>query len=467
MLLRSMSSFISSSVLQHPFLSSSSSIFETAAATAQQDLSSYESSNQQSIFNSSSSSHHLSAPTILLALASIGFINHSRNKKTPRSERTRLNMASVSDETTITDTQARLLSIHYMTASMACLFGGYEFLRSAITALFTLRFPHRSAFPLATAVVSPVSIVALIAYTKLLHRNGPAFALKFCTILSAIIVLLSLVGSSSSSIVAMGFLFQNIYLNVICNQQWSFCDSVIPKDANSRKIFGRIAGLSCIVSTITAMAVPFLSKQRSYLLSLAALSLVGSAFFSHKAYRMAQRYGFDPGQEQQNKKTKQKTGIMDTMRLFRRVPILQSLLAEAISFQSLSTVLNIAFIQSLASDEAARSSYLGRFYACCNGVSALFQFVILPHWKLQSATLWKILPLAPLITCGIYALDVSNANAVALALFSSKVMDYAIRSVAGNMVYQPLDFDSRFVGKGELFLCRRLYLARRLTHILW
>jgi ATP/ADP translocase len=36
---------------------------------------------------------------------------------------------------------------------------------------------------------------------------------------------------------------------------------------------------------------------------------------------------------------------------------------------------------------------------------------------------------------------------LAAAFFAAKVMDYAVRSVLYIMVYQPLDFESRYVGK--------------------
>jgi hypothetical protein len=139
----------------------------------------------------------------------------------------------------------------------------------------------------------------------------------------------------------------------------------------------------------------------------------------------------------------------------------------------------VAFVQSLSAmrlNEAARSSYLGWFYAGCNSVSALFQFVILPWYgnnsnnnnkksqdddkttassgnnSSSSAGLWQWLPVAPLIACGAWAARPDAAAYIAAALFCTKVADYAIRSVAGNMVYQPLDFDCRFVGKGKSVL---------------
>jgi hypothetical protein len=353
----------------------------------------------------------------------------------------------------------RLRAIHYMTISMACLFGGYEFLRSAVTALFTLRFPAVSAYPLATALVSPFSIVALILYTKFLQQTSPATALLGSNIVAALVVLLTLLGSSNGVIIYLCFLFQNMYLNLICSQQWSFCDSVIPPQSNAKQVFGRIAGISCTISTGTALLVPVV-QHRNALLALAVLSLIGSAAAAHRAYTLAKVHGFDPGMEQQQQQNNNKgkgrtttTGVKDTIQLFRRVPILQALLVEAISFHSLSTVLNIAFVQSLSTmnmNEAARSSYLGWFYAGCNGVSALFQFVVLPLYgkNTSSAHLWQWLPIAPIVACGLWAVQPRTASYIAAALFCSKVSDYAIRSVAGNMVYQPLDFDCRFVGKG-------------------
>ena len=123
--------------------------------------------------------------------------------------------------------QAR--SILLMSISMAAHFGGYEFCRSATLALFTSQttgFTTPAAFPLAMAMVTPLTLLFLMGYTRDLEQNGPRLALRHSTGASMIfigftgILLLFLQQSPillfhkiplSRLIVGLAFLFQNIY----------------------------------------------------------------------------------------------------------------------------------------------------------------------------------------------------------------------------------------------------------------
>jgi hypothetical protein len=124
-----------------------------------------------------------------------------------------------------------------------------------------------------------------------------------------------------------------------------------------------------------------------------------------------------------------------------------------LSFQSLNTILNVAFVRSLKQDivnDQLRAAYTGNFYSAINAVSALLQFVVVPLCLkyTEPAMIWRLMPLIPLAVClpQLFQGQLS-LTLLAAAFFAAKVMDYGGRSVLYIMAYQPLDFESRYVGK--------------------
>jgi len=91
-----------------------------------------------------------------------------------------------------------------------------------------------------------------------------------------------------------------------------------------------------------------------------------------------------------------------------------------------------------------------QFYALVNGVSGLLQFLILPLFMtlFDPAWVYRLMPLAPL-ACTVFTAFQAEPplKIVAFSFFVAKVMDYTLRNVCNEMVYVPLDFESRYKGK--------------------
>lgn len=138
--------------------------------------------------------------------------------------------------------------------------------------------------------------------------------------------------------------------------------------------------------------------------------------------------------------------------LFQRVPTLAALFLEVISFQSLSTVLNVCFVRQLKEQvplDTDRASYTGQFYAIINGVSAIMQFIALPLARkfLEPKLVYRLMPLILLPLLLYSSIQHSTLTMAAITFFMLKMMDYSLRNVVNEMVYQPLDFESRYLGK--------------------
>lgn len=370
----------------------------------------------------------------------------------------------------------RLRSILYMGGAMSLHFGGYEFFRNACLAIFTSSdygFRSPAAFPLANGLVSPFSLILLGYYSQQLFQRGPRVALRKTTIMSILVVLASsgmlkvcrtanLPAHVGQVVIGLTFLFQNSYQYLLYTQHWSFAGSVLTPDEGSRW-FPALAGFSSVVCSITSSMVPYILPYSGILglMALTSITLLGSCILGDIAYSLSETHGFDPAkqlqEQQQSKKDKDadnKQGRLGkAVSLFRRVPTLTVLFLEVISFQSLSTILNVAFVRTLKQQipaDVARAGYSGRFYGLVNAVSAALQFLVLPLCMkyAEPAWIWRLMPVIPLLFCGV---QVSQAQSslflVAGAVFLCKTIDYSIRSVVYPMVYQPLDFESRFVGK--------------------
>lgn len=361
----------------------------------------------------------------------------------------------------------------WMALAMALHFGGYEFARSSSLALFTspqTGFARtKFAFPLAMACVSPFSFLLLMAYTRVLERSGPKLALRQSTLGSIAAIALSVVifaslppSPISKWLVGLAFVFQNSYAHLLYSQHWSFLGSVCSVEDGARW-FASIAGLSSVASTCTgSMVGPLVNTVGLYgLLSCTVVTLSASLLCAERAYRLSEIFQFDPGQElverakqkaQQKEKHSQNL-VQKAQGLFDRVPTLKALFCEVLSFQCMSTILNVCFVTTLKStisNDLERAAWTGRFYALINAVSALFQFVLLPLGmkNVPQQLAWRLMPIVPLVTCLVTALQRSPSLPILAIAFSfTKCLDYSIRGVVTEMVYVPLDFESRFVGK--------------------
>jgi ATP/ADP translocase len=399
-----------------------------------------------------------------------------------------------------------------MASAMALHFFGYEFARGSNMALFTsntLGFGSSSGsyYPLAMAFVSPASMALLFVYGKQIDENGPRKALRNTTFLCISMLAISGMTVSimqhntawanikflsswklSQLVIWASFVFQNSYAHLLYAQQWSFLGSIFtPTQAG--KYYSYIAGISSVSSMIAGASVSKLVSHvgLSGLLVMAAISLSCTCVLEDIAYSLSEKHGFDPSLEMKKRKnqkmkanqtsssisdpsaSQQNTGMSlfnqmrDCIALFRRVPTLGALFFEVLSFQSLSTILNTSLVTRLkdaVTDDAKRASWTGHFYASVNGLSTIFQFLIMPRLSqnVEPKIMWRFMPILPLL-CAIaqffpmsaltnYLTNSSSAlYLIAASFLTAKTVDYSMRNVLAEMAYVPLPFEARFKGK--------------------
>jgi ATP/ADP translocase len=379
-------------------------------------------------------------------------------------------------------------SVLCMALAMACHYLGYSLARPVSIALFTSASTgykgSAAAFPFAMAFVSPAALLLLVGYGRVLERFGPRGALMQSTAFCSLIVTLSaiaiegflrtglMVGSIPAVKLITGplFIFREAYVQLLTSQYWSFMASVMTPN-ESAKWFGPIAGLTSIASAVAGVAVSPLVERigLSGALMGTGLMLMLSLMGASAAYEIADQNGFTPSDTSKrrstgkskssaaaaaNKSDIHKAGVLKkATHLFARVPVLWSLFLEILASQGLATVLNVCFVARLGTaipDDSERAGYVGIFFALINVVTMVLQFGILPPLMtmIEPKDLWRAIPVVSILFTGLQALQKNpSLYTVSASLAAMKISEYSVRRMLDEMVYVPLDFESRFLGK--------------------
>lgn len=270
----------------------------------------------------------------------------------------------------------RRQAILWMALASATHFAGYEWARNAVLALFTSNhhgFSSSAAMPLAVGCISPMSIMLLMLYTRLLKHGGPRYAVRTSTLLCVAVILVGgLALNTVSACVETSFycqhfsraisfaliVIQSSFVQLLSVQHWSFLGSVIQTTGDAARWFAPIAGIGSLSSTIAACAVSPLvdSLGLSNLLIAGSFIIALSAYCADTAYEIAQDNGFEPKKEEQTKPTlnRQESSLLDkkslwkTARsLFARVPVLAALRNEVLISQCISSLVSFLCVLKL------------------------------------------------------------------------------------------------------------------------
>lgn len=375
-------------------------------------------------------------------------------------------------------------SVLYMAIAMAFHYLGYSLARSITVSLFTSSstgYTSPAAFPFANAFVSPMALVLLVGYSFVLDRYGPAAALTQSTIACAGIVTAAALAIASSVrtglLVTIGshqipaaklisgplFVFREAYVQLLTSQYWSFMASALTPNQSAR-YFGPIAGLTSLASAVAGYTVSPLVKRIGLTGTLmgTGVMLMCSLVTASIAYRISRQHGFEPTDVHKKSKhrnassgqKKEDVGmIQQASRLFRRVPVLKALFLEILASQGLATLLNVCFVTCLGTaipNDDDRAGWVGKFYSIINVITMLLQFGVLPPLMtvIEPKDLWRVIPIVSLLFTGFQACQKNpTLYVVSSSLLVMKISEYSARRMLDEMIFVPLDFESRYVGK--------------------
>lgn len=383
------------------------------------------------------------------------------------------------EETGFLGLSPKIRAVLCMAVAMSLHYLGYSFARPSTIALFTSSktgYKSPAAFPLAMAFVSPVSLVLLMGYTKLLDQFGPRGALTRTTLSSASVLfvaatcILTLQDSDISLfsvplvkyIAGPLFVFRESYVQLITSQYWSFISSILNPEQSARW-FAPISGLTSITSALAGLNVSFVVGKLGLAGAIfgTGTMMILSLIATSMAYTIAERNGFNPSdehsaQKKSNNESSQTSDIgmiQKANNLFHRVPTLWALFIEVLSSQGLATLLNVCFVTKLSSaipNDTDRAGWMGKFFALINMITMAIQFGVLPPLMqvLESRVLWRVLPMIMVCFSGFQSTQADpSLYMISASLLTMKTLEYSARRMLDEMVYVPLDFESRYVGK--------------------
>ena len=204
-----------------------------------------------------------------------------------------------------------------------------------------------------------------------------------------------------------------------------------------------------------------------------AATLLMSLIFTTLAYNTSDKYGFTPKEHKKAKQPHPTVGRRSSMtktkqnevelhnasmfakasKLFARVLVLGALFMEILASQGLATILNVIFVARLETaipDDSERAGFVGMFFSLVNVITMVIQIVILPPIMtiLEPRDLWRVVPfITMLFTFFQSTLKQPSLAIVSASLLVMKVSEYSARRMLDEMVFVPLDFESRFLGK--------------------
>lgn len=319
---------------------------------------------------------------------------------------------------------------------------GYEFIRSASTVLFKSAYGAEN-LPLVMALMPVVVFGGVALYGWILSQLGPRRTLLVTSLGSSLIIfacyLILLTGSKT--ITPVLFLFKELYIVLLIEQYWSYINSSVQPET-AKKVNGPITGIAGIGGAIggSLVAVSAESFGTETMLLFAAIALLPAAFVSNLTYRLHGEPLMPPKSESHGHLA---------LSLFKKNPVLISLISIVLSSQVVAAVLDFKF-QSLLSEQFVgqvdkETAFQGWFWGTLNTSVLLLQFVITPLLLSFVALRWVHL-MMPLIhlTAITAAIIEPSIMTVGIAFFLFKAFDYSIFRAAKEVLYVPLGFDERY-----------------------
>lgn len=334
----------------------------------------------------------------------------------------------------------------WVSLSAACLFCGYELVRSPANTLFKAAY-GKAGLPYAMAA-TPVAVVGFLwIYGHLLTRYGPKRTLILTT-LGSCAILAGCCGGLAIQwrpAAAVLYIVREAYIVLLMEQYWSFLNSTLG-DARARRLNGPICGVGSAGSIVGALLVSALALPigTAPLLLLGAAVTLPTALLGYLAYRAG---GEPAARSSPDEPYSDALGA----RLLLHKPVLALLLAIILLTQAISGLTDLSFqgvLQDAIPSADAQTAFSGTFFMWLNIGAAGMQFVLTPLLLrvLPLRAIHTAIPLVHVATC-VYLWRHATLLAAGTAYMAFKVLDYSLFRAAKELLYIPLSFDARYRAK--------------------
>ena len=341
-----------------------------------------------------------------------------------------------------------------VTISGMSLLASYGIIRPISNSLFLSYLKAEDMF-WGMAILPILVTLLMFPYGFLLERSGPLKTVWLTTLLSLLLLIFPFFIRKKETVFIL-YIWKDAFIVLLLEQFWAFVNSIATVDKGKR-FYGYLLLLGSIGAIMGNQAVAnFVESIGSWNLYLIG-SLIVSLFIIplHIAYRLAKspRISID-----RDKRIKSLSGVS----LFFKNPYLITIAGLVTMDQIVVATLDVSFHHTLSTAFLSQdhlSSFEGRFWSWVNGGSLFLQLITPSILKVVDIRwIHLFIPLTQLLTIGstlIYPTLITSSIAFAWI----KIVDYSIFKASKEILYIPLDFDSRY--KAKLLIDMVIYRATK------
>ena len=330
--------------------------------------------------------------------------------------------------------------------SAACLFCGYEFIRSPVESIFIDNFGAASK-PYALSCVPVMMGLLIYLYGRALSAFGCARSMAGSMLVSSAVFISAyfFLDRLGRPLVFFLYIFKEAYVVIISEQYWSFINSV-ERDEEGRVFNGPVAGFGALGSLTGGFLLGryAVSLHSETFILLSALCFFPALALMWKAYGRAGEPA--PGADELGGK---KGHIHLSILKENRTVLFIALTIFAA--QVVATALDMRFsllVQDALPNKDLRTAFLGGFWMKVNIFSFSMQFLLAPLLLryLPVRGILTAIPAVHIATCAMLLIYPSLGLASA-AFLLFKGMDYSIFRASKETLYIPFSYDTRYRAK--------------------
>ncbi|KAK3284174.1 hypothetical protein CYMTET_8159 [Cymbomonas tetramitiformis] len=353
-------------------------------------------------------------------------------------------------------------------AALACLYCGYEVIRSTSNARFNSTC-GAAQLPYLATVATPCATASLAGISKVVdHRGVRAACNAACAACAAGFIVAWAVHAASPAwacpSAVLIYLLRESYVMILSMQVWSFLNSSIRK-AHAELLFGPIQAVGILGGTVGGLLVQqTIFSADTLLISTSLTAIAGFYGATRLGFVSAGEPSHDRplvrfpvGTEDDGSKIYLAKGEVakltwrEKVGLLEKSVVLQVLFVVTVMGEVVGSNVMFGFQRALqgSGPEDEQRRFSGRFYIFVNLTAGLMQITITPLVLSRFSLRTVHIGLAVAQTGTVLGmLAYPSIQKVALAYLMRKVQTYSVLQAAKQLSYIPLSFDARYHAKG-------------------
>ncbi len=334
-----------------------------------------------------------------------------------------------------------------------CITMDYAIVRPVGNSLFIHAYGAK-LFPYAWLAVLPLNALIISLYNYFLPRLG--CYKMFLSIVLTVMGINVFCGLFLQKLFFLPFIFycwKEIYIMLMFQQLWSVIHSTINTD-KAKYLYGlffAMGGLGGMLGSILPGFCAVMMGSESLLFVSIPVYMTLAVLF-YNVVKKSEKVRGEAHFTENSKK--QKTSILDGMKMIKSSPLLKFILCIVVFMQLIATIVDYQFNEALqyaVSDKDLRTEYAGRILGIVNMATVVFQFVgafLLVH--IMGLKRSHFFVPAVLGVCVMGSLMFPVFGLFAFSYIAVKSFDFSLFGVIKEMLYIPCGVDQKFRAKSVI-----------------